>query len=286
LPEPRKAVSIDDAVALLASQDLREWRHAQRVLFRHGPPAVPALLRATREQNRQVGEGANHVLNMLAGEEYAKALLAALDDPVLAEHARTYLQRLKTDGEASLVAAAALQAARPYRQRQTLMYIIAELPFPSTKEALLRLTRDDNPRVRSHAFYVLWSVPGDDVTQRLIEGVADPDPRAVQDAIDSLGKRKARAALPLLCELVGRPRKDEVTHFAMEALARMGDLRAAPVLIAQLRAPPEAFERPGSAPEFRTAVARALKQLTGQDLGEDADAWSRWLQEKAKETAP
>ena len=147
-------------------------------------------------------------------------------------------------------------------------------------------------RVRRAALYRMWRVPGDAVTRRLIEAIGDADAQAIQTAIDALGKRKAREAVPALCKFVARQRKDELTIEAARALARIGDRAAVPTLIGALETQEPDFIAPDEAQsrvlrhEFPPAIAKALKQLTGQDLGPDPAAWRRWLQQHKPEPKP
>ena len=291
-PPSRQPQTVKEAIKLLHSASHEDWQRAQRALLRFGPAAVSELLGAARDDSRKVRDGANHVLTLLSGPEYARALLAASEDLSTTERAFRYMERLKTDGEAAPLVAAALEPERAFRHRQELIGALSELECPAAGEGLLRLSRDDNARVRRVALYRMWRVPGDAVTRRLIEAIGDADGRVIQTAIDALGKRKAREAVPALCKFVARQRKDELTIEAARALAGIGDPVAIPVLIDALETQEADFIAPDEAQrrallhEFRPATARALKQLTGEDLGPDPAAWRRWLERQKPEAKP
>ena len=51
------------------------------------------------------------------------------------------------------------------------------------------------------------------------------------------------------------------------AIGKFRDLRAVKPLVARLRDP---------VPYLRKEAARLLAELTGEDLGEDSDAWEQW----------
>ena len=289
---PRQPQTVKEAIKLLHSASHADWQRAQRALLRFGPAAAAELLWATRDDSRKVRDGANHVLTLLSGPEYARALLAASEDLSTAEPAFRYMERLRTDAEAAPLVAAALEPQRAFRHRQKLIGALSELKCPAAREGLLRLSRDGNARVRRAALYRMWRVPGDAVTRRLIEAIGDADAQAIQTAIDALGKRKAREAVPALCKFVARQRKDELTIEAARALARIGDRAAVPTLIGALETQEPDFIAPDEAQsrvlrhEFPPAIAKALKQLTGQDLGPDPAAWRRWLQQHKPEPKP
>ena len=291
-PPPRQPQTVKEAIRLLHSSSHADWQRAQRALLRFGTAAVSELLWATRDDSRKVRDGANHVLTLLSGPEYARALLEASEDLPTAERAFRYMERLKTDAEAAPLVAAALEPRRAFRHRQKLIGALSELECPAAGEGLLRLSRDDNARVRDAALYRMWRVPGDAVTRRLIEAIGDADAQVIQTAIDALGKRKAREAVPALCKFVARQRKDGLTMEAARALARIGDRAAVPALIDALETQEADFIAPDEAQsralrrELPRAIAKALKGLTGQDLGPDPAAWRRWLEQRKPEAKP
>lgn len=82
---------------------------------------------------------------------------------------------------------------------------------------------------------------------------------AIDEAI-SLGEEAVEPAIELLHD------RNEATRWsAIKILSEIGDQRAAPALIALL-------ERGKSAIE----AGNALRVITGQDLGDDADSWRAW----------
>jgi len=108
----------------------------------------------------------------------------------------------------------------------------------------------------------------------------------IQQAADQLGKMgpEAKGAILSLLEVFLNKKaleagihRDEVTLIAVQkALVKLGEPAVEPFLAAL---------KEGEG-DVREAAAEALKQITGQDLGEDAGRWEQWRQEQQGKARP
>ena len=282
--EARDTAETKKAIALLASGRPADWRHGQRCLARIGVAAVPELLRASSSTHPGTREGARNVLRLFSGPEHAEALVKCAQDPELADAADTWLRALETDAEMAPIIAAASDPSKSYRRRTPLMNVLADSPAPKARDALKVLASDKVPQVRRRALALLSHVPGAATTELLVKAVKDPSDQVAHEAIDALGRRKEQAAVPVLCEVAAGPKADARALLAVGALGRIGDRSTALLLLRLLDTPDSAFRMRWDAKAFRRAVGRALRQLTGQDFGQDAAAWRQWLRQQDSKT--
>ena len=164
------------------------------------------------------------------------------------------------------------------------MNVLADSPAPKARDALKVLASDKVPQVRRRALALLSHVPGAATTELLVKAVKDPSDQVAHEAIDALGRRKEQAAVPVLCEVAAGPKADARALLAVGALGRIGDRSTALLLLRLLDTPDSAFRMRWDAKAFRRAVGRALRQLTGQDFGQDAAAWRQWLRQQDSKT--
>ncbi|KPL04322.1 MAG: hypothetical protein AMK75_01305 [Planctomycetes bacterium SM23_65] len=258
-PRAAKDAEIDEAIRLLASKDEGLKRRAWDALAAMGVKAVPRLLQGYHSDDLRTREAANKALYALGGRDYALALLDASKDDKLSEAAYRRMQLLKTEEELAPLVAAALDEERSYRQRKELIEAVAETGHPSARAGLLLLARDKNPRIRRAALDWLAHFQGEDVEQSMIEALKSPSEQVLKQAIISLGRLKARRAVPELCELVSRPKKTEASYRAVIALGKIADKRAEPTLRKELQTPREAF--PTDWERYLKAVKDALNAI-------------------------
>ncbi|MDQ7778776.1 MAG: HEAT repeat domain-containing protein [Planctomycetota bacterium] len=103
---------------------------------------------------------------------------------------------------------------------------------------------------------------------------ADPDWQVRGVAMQSFGKLKLPESVPVLITAL-RDAEPVVCHEAAEALAAINDRRAIVPLIDLLRR-----TRPSQVTDLirvDTAAVRALRSITGQKFGTNADEWARWF---------
>ena len=261
-PLPKELpTDLDEALGLLRSGEESERKRGQYALASMGVAAVPKLLEATSTNERVLRSAAWAVLHLLEGRDYALALVKAIEDERLVNVAIPRMGRLKTDEEISVVAEAAEDQGRTYQERQGLMRALSETKSKIAKQALLRLTKDRNERVRRASLHSLTYVEGDDVDRRMIQALQDPAWQVLKQAVRSLGRRKSKLGVPALCKIVSGPKKDGIAFDAVRALAKIGDPDAAPVLRKQLLVSKDAFRTAYHRERYIEKVKKALEQI-------------------------
>ena len=99
-------------------------------------------------------------------------------------------------------------------------------------EAVLSALENDSARIRCHAAYELGEKGNNSAVECLLGCLADPDAHVRRIAAKALGKLEAQEAVVPLVELLHRndqPR--HVQRVAVWTLGRIGDSRAAEVLV-------------------------------------------------------
>lgn len=136
-----------------------------------------------------------------------------------------------------------------------------------TKELVGTMLAEHDPRVRAKIIGVAANFDDDAAGAICVGGLDDPDAMVRMAACDAwvdIGGSEA------VRHLAHRYRSDDdidVRLYALRAIGNLGDQEAVPVLA-------EALEAADPAVQYR-AVA-ALKDVTGEDLGNDVNVWREW----------
>jgi HEAT repeat protein len=208
-------LDLRDSVRALGSDDLQVASTAESRLVAIGPPALPVLAAALRQEPEAVRVGVIDVLVEMEGEEVSALLVGALGDP------------------AEAVRADAAMALRMHRG-------------PAVEEALVRALEDPSETVRQRAAIACASScrSADSATALVPRALDDPAAPVGWTAVSSLGRLQAgedqalTRAIATAVEAAAPARLDrpDAGQRARAAvlLASIGDMRAVPVLEALL----------------------------------------------------
>jgi len=136
-----------------------------------------------------------------------------------------------------------------------------------TKELVGSMLAEHDPRVRAKIIGIAANFDDDAARAICVGGLDDPDAMVRMAACDAwvdIGGSEA------VRHLANRYRSDDdidVRLYALRAIGNLGDQESVPVLA-------EALEAADPAVQYR-AVA-ALKDVTGEDLGNDVNVWREW----------
>ena len=136
-----------------------------------------------------------------------------------------------------------------------------------TRELVSTMLAEHDPRVRAKMISIAANFDDDAARAICVGGLDDPDATVRMAACDAwvdIGGSEA------VRHLSNRYRSDDdidVRLYALRAIGNLGDQEAVPVLA-------EALEAADPAVQYR-AVA-ALKDVTGEDLGNDVNVWREW----------
>lgn len=147
---------------------------------------------------------------------------------------------------------------------------LADKQKPDMKE-ILKLVKNDRPIVREQAIYIISQL-GDPLAYDVVMEIADSETnmRVVQSIAKMLIKADKKKALPVLDKLLA---KSETTSNptaiqCIKSLSAFGE-PAAPYLVKFLNS---------SNDNVKTAVLKALKDVSGRDYGEDNAKWQKWAE--------
>jgi HEAT repeat protein len=257
---------------------------AELSLSRLGPSAAEPLVQALESNNPVVRRHAAYALNNVSPDKTRAAMAPTVLGPLI--------QRL-SDDDADVRAAAA--------------HALQWYPDSKATAPLIRALKDPNPEVRANAAIALHYVRDASAFDPLVAAIEDERANVRSAAVDALTAFETpKAFVPLLRAMSDSDAN--VRGRAAWALVSLKDLRATPAFIKALRDPvplsatgaafglgelkaAEAIDplidamnahREGSSvaePNLRREAARALAKITGQNFGEDADAWRQWRQE-------
>jgi HEAT repeat protein len=234
---------------------------------------VPGLVQALGDEDADVRQGAASALGQI-GPEAAQAVPALIEalgdqDEDVRERAASALGQIGAEAVAALIEALGDEDADV---RQGAALALGQIGAEAARAvpALIQALGDEDADVRRGAALGLAGI-GPEAARAvpaLIEALGDEDADVRQGAALALGQigPEAAQAVPALIELLG----DEELLVSSGAALALGDIgpeaaQAVPALIEAL------------AGEYgRWAALAALKGITGQDFGEDAEAWQEW----------
>lgn len=250
-----------------------------RVLVMIGPPAAGPLIAALKDRDGEVRLSAIEALGEIGDARAVEPLIAMLADKYV--RTRSLGEEEYVDASVGMSAALALGRIGDKRAVEPLLAslktrtgpvggiieALGQIGDPRAIEPLLAAIKDG---VMDHlAFKALGQIGDTRAVEPLIVALEDDKQSKTMrgHAAGALGAiSDARAVEPLIAAL-----KDEDQYMrlrAIEALGQIGDARAVEPLIAALKDDKQSMQR--------TAAARALKSITGQDFDEDAAKQQWW----------
>lgn len=173
------------------------------------------------------------------------------------------------EGSEAAIALHALKAAAKARDdlRISLVEGVGRLAPAEALQPLLALDVGSDLRLRYERAVAVGSCGGEAALAFLRKEIADPSPDARLGAATGLGYCETAGANELLVNLLG-DRDPRVIESAARSLGRLQEASAAKSLVAAFR---------GSPLRTREVVRTALRDITGNDYGHDADAWEKNL---------
>lgn len=165
---------------------------------------VGALVAGLQDDRAAIRARAAHFLGYFAGSRSVTALIGALNDPNRGVR-RTALRSLAWIGDARAVPAIAAVALS-----------------------------DPSPELRSSAALHLGKIDSADVVPALIEILDDPSSDVRMSALKSLGRTGDERAVARVAEAALSDPALGPSNYAIETLAKLGDPRAAPLLLSLL----------------------------------------------------
>jgi HEAT repeat protein len=232
--------------------------------------AFPDLLRLTKDPDESVRVAALQSAATFPGgaDEVRQAAEAMLGDalPTPRREAASVLGGLgKAPTSRAMVQA--LRSDPDPRVRQAAAYAVGrsllDADRPVVEPALVQAAAPASPpELREAAVWALGEVGGPAAERRLHAALADPDLRVRRTAIEKLGERKVKAAVPELIRLLADPRAEPSLRVAAAAaLGPIGDTRAVTPLMAALK--------DGNV-YLRTEAEKSLAQLKAPPASRDA----------------
>ena len=167
-----------------------------------------------------------------------------------------------------VVAHLAMLLSRPGSDEAIKGRAVLALEALKADEALVGALDGQSEAVTAAAALALTRLGRDEgllLTQALSES---PKDALAIEALRTLGARGRPESLTALLRALSPSQDGAVLSAALEAIAALGDKRAAHALVAWLKRAPE---------YLKLDTVKTLRSLTDQTLGADPSAWERWL---------
>jgi HEAT repeat protein len=267
------------------------------------------LLECLRSPHWQLRGNAIIPLARLKNADAFSAIKAMLDDP----NANVSWTALRCLGEMATTDIAMAAQLRPILMKSLddpdakvrsmaldVLYYLPDKPGEDFVPAILKALVEESPRVRENAVRTagkFWSPQFLPAFRRIMD---DPSPLIRAEAAAALGARRVEDAVPDLVRMLDDKELRCAEHAAF-ALGRIGRDEVVELLIARVQDKKAARERRSAVlyglcqvrtprvigplvaalgdEDLRSQDLRvrcALKDLTGQDFGYNADAWRKW----------
>jgi HEAT repeat protein len=225
LKDPR---AVDPLVSVLRDQDRSVREAAAGALASIGAPSVMALGTCLTDPELSVQEAASAVLASIADARVLNQLIHALRSPdwIVRMHAAKALGRIKDPGSVHVLAPLLQDKVKAVREEvSSALAAIGESAMPALLESL---THPDW-LVRLHAVEALGKAQSCEAVQPLLTTLFnDADSAVREDAVRALGLIGDPCAVEHLFAAMNEP---GLRVLAIEALGRIGDRRAVPVLL-------------------------------------------------------
>lgn len=267
-----------DAFGQVLGKKTSPGDEAAKALSRIGKPAVKPLIAALKDENPKVRERTVRALGNIKYNRALQPLVSALSDNTLAvrKAAAVALGNMK-DPRAVQPLASALKKETSPHGGYTIAMALGSLG-ESSIEPLLRLLRENNPKVRKQAVRGLGKTKNPRILDAVITALQDEDAAVRVDAVCALGDIGGSRVVEPLIEAL----KDEsrgVRAHAAKKLGKQKNKQAIMPLIAALRSETDKWIRD----DFR----RALQSTTGVKYSQaksfSPNDWERWWQEHRAE---
>ena len=246
----------------------------ENVIFTLGknkdPKAILPLINALKDEDNDVWQSAQKALQDI-GTPAIDALIASLKDENLNVRRRApYILGSIKNTRAILPLINALKD-EDNDVWQSAQKALQDIGTPAI-DALIASLKDENLNVREGAAYILGSIGNQRGADPLINVLLnDQDPEVRKRALNALIALKDSRVIDILIKNLN-DQDPEVRADAVKALGKNKDPKAILPLINALK--DEEWL-------VRDRAVNALKNITGQDLGEDAVLWQEWW-EKSK----
>ncbi len=139
--------------------------------------------------------------------------------------------------------------------RATLGYILSVVEHPRAMGYIQTLLQDEDSDVKKNAARALSVRARDDQTEVLIQLLKDPTPFVRQQAVQTLGRIRSAAAIPVLTKLFAMERNFKIRSAIMSSFGQIGDHLAVPLLTQGLA------DRDS---RVRANAVEALEQILGE----------------------
>ena len=246
----------------------------ENVIFTLGeykdPKAILPLINALKDEDNDVWQSAQKALQDI-GTPAIDALIASLKDENLNVRRRApYILGSIKNTRAILPLINALKD-EDNDVWQSAQKALQDIGTPAI-DALIASLKDENLNIRGGAAYILGSIGNQRGADPLINVLLnDQDPEVRKRALNALIALKDSRVIDILIKNLN-DQDPEVRADAVKALGKNKDPKAILPLINALK--DEEWL-------VRDRAVNALKNITGQDLGEDAVLWQEWW-EKSK----
>jgi len=229
-------------------------------------------------------------------------LVSALNDPwhAVRRSAAEYLARLRMRGDREVISALrqAFQTEKVGQVEEAIIAALAELCEPGEVIPILReALADEDYEARQAAARELAHEVGADGLQVLRDSLGSEDAGVAWAAAYVLGLKGEKEAAPVIAKHL-KAQSLHVQTNAIPILGKLGDARAVPVLVEMLgddrvesyaRAALRRIKDSSVIWQLIEAVGKdehplsttaevLLKELTGQSLGNDYEAWKEWAE--------
>lgn len=256
LGEARDHGTVADLVDVLAStsdaeEDPEPLELARRLLSTGVCSQFVARLGSTREADQR--ERLVGVMSGL-GREMALALTDALGEARDRFQRRVFLEAILAQGDLAREMAEKMVGDPRWYVVRNGVALLGELKGEESLSPLTATLSNQDPRVRKEAVQALAKVGGEDASMLLLGMLDDTDDEVRAKACWALGILKVEGALKPLLRLLEKEGSGRVQADALEALGRIGDPSAVPVI--EKKAAGRFFFKPSK--EIRLAAYKAL----------------------------
>ncbi len=240
-PPGQMAVSIQEKIAGLETEDLSLNRYAMTELVKIGPPAVEPLIQYLKSEKQLARLSAAEALGLIGDPRAVDPLLAMFknDDYAGRWAAAEALGRIR-DARAVDPLIEGLRGARS-DLRSAIVTALNQIGDPRAVPTLVKFLKDENPDTRISAARVVGRLGGPEVAPSLIPCLNDASPDVRMHAAEALGRLNAKEAVEPLIALLADDQTG-VRLAAAAALGKIGDSRAVQPLVEALQ-PHDAEQR-------------------------------------------
>ncbi len=222
--------------------------------------------RMASEDSRQEGEAGSYVLRSVG-----KAAVVPLINALVAEKRRMGRRRivdvLVSIGEPVVPLAIRMLDDQRWYVVRNMVTILGGIGSPEAVRAVLRTSRDPDPRIRREAARALGRARGPDVEDRIRDLLADPDPSVCLMAIAAAALQRSPSMLQVLWDVYRRisirSSRWNMKPAVLQAVGRTGLPEAAPLLASVARRRPFLYRRRWIA--VQQAAVQALGDLGGEE---------------------